>query len=102
MRIGLLEVLFSTGLVLGRGTALLRTVRLGGPLVPKVRGNAVHMYRDASVAPLLDLRRRQCCGRCVWWYDSVRVEGFTLAPSLELSAQWNCILRVGLVHPVSA
>ena len=54
------------GLVLGRGTARLRVVRLGGPRVRKVRGNAVdpvdctdvHLYRDSSLAPLLNLRRR--------------------------------------------
>ena len=54
------------GLVLGRGTARLRVVRLGGPKVRKVRGSAVdpadgggiHLYRDSSTAPLLDLRRR--------------------------------------------
>ena len=54
------------GLVLGRSTARLRVVRLGGPKVRKVRGSAVdpadggdiHLYRDSSIAPLLDLRRR--------------------------------------------
>ena len=54
------------GLVLGRGTDRFRVVRLGGPKVLKVRGSAVdpadggdvHQYRDSSLAPLLDLRRR--------------------------------------------
>ena len=54
------------GLVLGRGTARFRVVRLGGPKVRKVRSSAVdradgvgvHLYRDSSTAPLLDLRRR--------------------------------------------
>ena len=54
----------SRGLVLGRGTARFRVVRLGGPKVRKVRSSAVdpadgrdvHLYRDSSLAPLLDLR----------------------------------------------
>ena len=54
------------GLVLGRGAARFCVVRLGGPKVRKVRGSAVdpadgtgiHLYRDYSTAPLLDLRRR--------------------------------------------
>ena len=54
------------GLVLGRGSALFRVVRLGGHKVRKARGNAadahdaadVFLYRDSSIAPLLDMRRR--------------------------------------------
>ena len=54
------------GLVVGRGTARFRVVRLGGPKVCKVRRSAadvheagdVFMHRDLSIAPLLDLRRR--------------------------------------------
>ena len=54
------------GLVLGRGIARFRHVRLGGYKVRKVRCNAVavhdaadfFLYRDASIAPLLDMRRR--------------------------------------------
>ena len=54
------------GLVLGRGSASFRVVRLGGHKVRKVRGNAsdvvdgagVFLYRDSSIAPLLDMRRR--------------------------------------------
>ena len=55
----------------GRGTARMRTVRLGGPRVRRARRNAadvhdgeggerrdVFMYCDSSVASLLDLRRR--------------------------------------------
>ena len=56
----------SRGLVLGRGSAMFRVVRLGGHPVRKARGNVadvhdaadVFLYRDASVAPLLDMRRR--------------------------------------------
>ena len=54
------------GLVLGRRSASFRVVRLGGHKVRKARGNAadahdaadVFLYRDSSVAPLLDMRRR--------------------------------------------
>ena len=56
----------SWGLVLGRGSALLSVVRLGGHQVRKARANVadaldaadVFLYRDSSVAPLLDIRRR--------------------------------------------
>ena len=96
------------GLVLGRGVARFRVVRLGGPKVRKVRGSAadpldgrdVHMYQDSSIAPILDLRR--------WLEIVVDVlgemirSGFTLARSLEISVQWDCILRAGPFHSVSA
>ena len=53
------------GPVLGRGSALFRVVRLGGHMVKRARRNAadaddaadVFLYRDFSVAPLLDMRR---------------------------------------------
>ena len=51
-------------LVLGRGSALFRIVRLGGPSVRKARGNAVDVanvflyHQDSSIASLLDMRRR--------------------------------------------
>ena len=56
----------SRGLVLGRGSASFRLVRLGGHKVWKARGSAadahdaadVFLYRDSSIAPLLDMRRR--------------------------------------------
>ena len=58
------------GLVLGRGSFLVRTVRLGGRRFKAV-GDVVHaMIRD----------------------------GVTLAQSLELTAQWNGIIRIGPVH----
>ena len=56
----------SRGLILGRGAALLRRVQLGGPWVRRARANAadaldaadIFLYRDFSLAPLLDMRRR--------------------------------------------
>ena len=92
------------GLVLGRGAAKFRVVRLGGP---KVRSNAVdpadggdvHLYRDSSLAPLLDLRRHLKVVYDVIG-DMLR-NGFILARSLELAAQWSCILSAGPLHPVT-
>ena len=56
----------SRGLVLGWGRASFRVVKLGGHKVRKARGYAadahdaadVFLYRDSSIAPLLDMRRR--------------------------------------------
>ena len=53
-------------MILGRGSASFRVVRIGGQRIRKVRGNAadvhdaagIFLYRDSSVAPLLDMRRR--------------------------------------------
>ena len=92
------------GLVLGLGTARCRVVGLGGPRVPKVRGNAVdplegdevHMCRDSSVALPLGLRRRLRV--VVDVLGNLIRGGFILVRSLELSAQ----CRAGLVHPISA
>ena len=66
MLIGSVMDLPSRGLFLGRGSALFRVLRLGGPLVRKARGNVadahdaagVFLYRDPSLGPLLDMRRR--------------------------------------------
>ena len=56
----------SRDLILGRSSALLRVVQLGGPWVPRGRANVsdaldaadIFIYRDFSLAPLLDMRRR--------------------------------------------
>ena len=53
-------------LILGRGAASLRRVQLGGPRVRRARANIadavdaadIFLYRDISLAPLLDMRRR--------------------------------------------
>ena len=94
--------------MLGRGVARLRVVRIGGPEVRKVRGNAVdpvdgrdvHMYRDSSIAPLLDIRLRFKVVLDVMG-EMVR-NGFSLARSLELATQWDCVLKAGPMHPISA
>ena len=82
-------------------------VRLGGPKVRKVRGSAVdpadggyvHLHRDSYLAPLLDLRRRL---KVVFdLLGGMIRDGFTLARSFELTAQWSCILSAGPLYPVT-
>ena len=96
----------SRGLVLGRGMARFRLVRLGGHKVRKVRGNAadvhdaadVFLYRDSSIAPLLDMRRRFKAVMDV--LDAMIRYGISLARSVELT-QWDRILAVGPLYPVT-
>ena len=97
----------SRGLVLGRCAALFRVVKLGGHTVRKARGNVsdahdaadVFLYRDSSIAPLLDMRRRFKAAMGV--LDAVIRYGISLAPSVELTAQWDRILAVGPLYPVT-
>ena len=95
------------GLVLGRGVARFRRVRLGGCRVRKVRRNAVDvhdaadvfLYRDASIAPVLDMRRRI---RAVMDVLGAMIrDGVSLARSVELTCQWGKILAIGPLHPVT-
>ena len=82
-------------------------VRLGGHKVRKVRGNAadahdaadVFLYRDSSVAPLLDMRRRFRAVLNV--LDSMLSHGVTLSRSVELTAQWGKILSSGPLYPIA-
>ena len=63
----------SRHLVLGRGRALFRVVKLGGRRVREAPGNVsdshdaadVFLYRESSIAPLLDMRRRFKAVMCV-------------------------------------
>ena len=95
------------GLVLGRGVARFRRVRLGGCRVRKVRRNAVDvhdaadvfLYRDASIAPVLDMRRRIRAVMDV--LGAVIRDGVSLARSVELTCQWGKILAIGPLHPVT-
>ena len=95
------------GLVLGRGMALFRRVRLGGHKVRKVRSNTVDvhdaadvfLYRDSSISPLLDMRRRLKAVMDV--LDAMIRYGISLARSVELTAQWDRILALGPMYPVS-
>ena len=95
------------GLVLGRGMARFRRVRLGGHKVRKVRGNAVDvhyaadvfLFRDSSISPLLDMRRRFKAVMDV--LDAMIRYGISLARSVELTAQWDRILANGPLYPVT-
>ena len=59
----------------------------------------VFVYRDSSTAALLDLRRRIKAVMDV--LDSSVRNGVSLARSPELTIQWECILRKGLVSPLA-
>ena len=97
----------SRGLVLGRGSALFRVVRLGGHQVRKARANIadaldaadVFLYRDSSIAPLLDVRRR--FKAVVDVLGAMIRSGISLARSVELTVQWDRILAVGPLFPVT-
>ena len=86
---------------MGRGRALFRIVRLGGHKVRKVRdtasdvvdGAGVFLYRDSSIAPLLDMRRRLKAVMGV--LDAMIRSGVSFARSVELTAQWDKIPAVG-------
>ena len=91
----------SRGLVPCRGAALFRWVQLGGPWVRRARANAadVFLYRDRSVAPLLDMRRRFKVVMDL--LDAMIRSGVSLSRSVELTAQWDQILALGPVFPVT-
>ena len=95
------------GLVLGRGRASFRVVKLGGHKIRKARGYAadahdaadVFLYRDSSIAPLLDMRRK--LEAVMELLDAMIRCGVSLSRSLELSAQWDRILIIGPLFPVT-
>ena len=95
------------GLVLGGGVFRPRTVRLGGPKVRRARknfadsqeGSNVSLYHDVSTAPLLDLRRSL---KAVVDSLSAMIRGGVSFRSVELAVQWDGILRVGPIHPITA
>ena len=58
----------------------------------------VFLYRDSSIAPLLDMRRRFRAVISV--LDSMTSHGVTLSRSVELTAQWGRILSLGPLHPI--
>ena len=97
----------SRGMVLGRGSAVFRVVRLGGHPVRKARGKFadvhdaadVFLYHDASIAPLLDMRRRFKAVMDV--LDAMIRSGISLSRSLELTAQWDRILALGPLYHVT-
>ena len=96
----------SRGLVLGRGAALFRSVQLGGPWVRRARANAadaldaadIFLYRDFSIAPVLDMRR--LFKAVMDLLDAMIRYGVSLSRSVELTAQWDQILAFGPMYPV--
>ena len=80
---------------------------LGGPPFQKARGNVavahdaadVFLYRDSSVAPLLDMRRR--FKAVVDVLGAMIRSGISLSRSVELTAQWDRILPLGPSYPVT-
>ena len=72
---------------------MLHVVWLGGPLVKRARSNAadvvdaadVFLYRDSSIAPLLDMRRRFKAVMDV--FGAMIRSGVSLSRSVELTAQ---------------
>ena len=55
------------------------------------------LFRDSSIAPLLDMRRR--FRAVINVFDSMISHGVTLSRSVELTAQWGRILSIGPLHP---
>ena len=97
----------SRGLVLGRGAALFRRVQLGGPWVRRATANAagaldaadIFLYRDLSIAPLLDMRLR--FKAVMDLLDAMIRYGVSRSRSVELTAQWDQILALGPMYPVT-
>ena len=94
------------GLVLGRGMARMRTVRLGGPMVRSVRRSAVgdgdvddvSLYRDSSAAPVLDLRRN--LKAILDLLDSTIRWGASVARDVQLIHLWDSVVRLGSLGSV--
>ena len=83
---------------------MLRVVQHGGPRVRRARADAldasdVFLYCDSSVAPLLDMRRR--FKAVMDPLDAMIRHGVSLSRSLELTAQWDKVLALGPMYPVT-
>ena len=86
---------------------MLRVVRLGGHLVRKAHGNVadvhdaadVFLYRDASIAPLLDVGRRFKAVMDV--LGAMIRSGISLSQSVEPTARWDRILALGPLYRVT-
>ena len=76
-------------------------------MVRKARGNVadahdaadVFLYRDSSIAPLLDMRRRFKAVMDV--LGAMIRYGVGLSRSVELTLQWDRILALGPLYPVT-
>ena len=62
-------------------------------------GEEVHLCRDSSAGPLLDLRRRLEAIMDV--LDVMIRDGVSLARSVELVVHWDGVLRAGPIGPVT-
>ena len=60
----------------------------------------VFLYRDSSLAPLLDIRRRFKAVMDV--LDAMIRYGVSLSRSVELAAQWDKVLAFGPLYPFTA
>ena len=95
------------GFKLGRSAAPFSVVRLGGPKMRSARarcadpgdGAQVDQYRDDSVAPLIDLWRRLRSVLDV--VGAIGRSGFSLVRGLELTRQWEKVLRGGPLGTVT-
>ena len=80
---------------------------IGGPYVRRARANVadaldaadVFLFRDHSVAPLLDMRRR--FKTVMDLLDAMIRFGVSLSRSVELTIQWDRILAIGPVYPIT-
>ena len=78
---------------------VLKVRKVRSSAVDPADGGCVHLYRDSSTAPLLDLRRRLKVVFDI--LGGIIREGFTLASSFELTSQWGYILSAGPLHPAT-
>ena len=82
-------------------------VQLGGPWVRRARANAadaldaadIFLYREFSIAPLLDMRRLFKAVMDI--LDAMIRYGVSLSRSVDLTAQWDQILALGSMYPVT-
>ena len=94
-------------MILGRGAASFRRVQLGRQWIRRARANAadaldaadIFLYRDFSLAPLLDMRRR--FKAVMDLLDAMIRYGVSLSRSVELTAHWDLILALGPMYPVT-
>ena len=71
----------------------------GSDVVDARDAGDVFLYRDSSVAPLLDMRRR--FKAVIDVLDAMIRYGLSLCRSVELTAQWDRILALGPLYPVT-
>ena len=97
----LVGVLFWVGVVLLLGLLSLVVKRYGRLVAMLLAHDAadVFLYRDSSIAPFLDLRRR--LKAVMELVDAMIRYGVSLSRSVELSAQWDKILGIGPLFPVT-